>query len=37
MYNVERSKLPEVEKELKGKAKLLYMVDHSKNKREIYQ
>jgi acetoin utilization protein AcuB len=37
MYDVERSELPEVEKELKGAAKLLYMVDHSRNKREIYQ
>lgn len=37
MYNVERSKPLEVEKELKGKAKLLYMVDHRRNKREIYQ
>ena len=37
MYDVERSKLPEVEKELKGTAKLLYMVDHSRNKREIYR
>ena len=37
MYDVERSKLTEIEKELKGIAKLLYMVDHSRNIREIYQ
>jgi acetoin utilization protein AcuB len=39
-YNVDRAMLPKVKEEirevLKEKAKLLYMVDHRENKREIY-
>jgi acetoin utilization protein AcuB len=36
MYGVERAKLPQLKKELKSKAALLYMIDHRENKREIY-
>jgi acetoin utilization protein AcuB len=37
MYGIERSKLPELEKELKEKATLLYAVDHRESEREIYE
>jgi acetoin utilization protein AcuB len=36
MYGVDREKLPELKKELKSIAKVLYMIDHRENKREIY-
>jgi acetoin utilization protein AcuB len=36
MYGVDREKLPELKKELKSIAKMLYMIDHRENKREIY-
>ena len=36
MYGVEREKLPELEKELKEKSTLLYVVDHRENRREIF-
>ncbi len=36
MYGVERTKLPELENELKQKATLLYVVDHRENRREIF-
>jgi acetoin utilization protein AcuB len=35
-YNIDRDKLPQLQKELKDKATVLYMVDHRDNKREIY-
>ena len=37
MYGVDREKLAELNKELRAKAKMLYMVDHREEKREIYQ
>ncbi|UCB49292.1 MAG: CBS domain-containing protein [Deltaproteobacteria bacterium] len=37
MFSIDRSKLPQLKKELEGKARLVYMVDHRENKREIYQ
>jgi acetoin utilization protein AcuB len=36
MYNIDRTKLPELKKALKEKARMLYMVDHRTNMREIY-
>jgi len=36
MYNIDRSELEILQKELGKKATLLYMLDHQKNKREIY-
>ncbi len=36
MYGVEREKLPELEGELKRISKLLYVVDHRENRREIF-
>jgi acetoin utilization protein AcuB len=36
MYNIDRTKLPELKKALKEKARMLYMVDHRINMREIY-
>jgi acetoin utilization protein AcuB len=36
MYNIDRSKLPQLKDELREKAALLYMVDHRENVREIY-
>ena len=36
MYGVEREKLPELEDELKQISKLLYVVDHRENRREIF-
>ncbi|UCF83036.1 MAG: CBS domain-containing protein [Desulfobacteraceae bacterium] len=36
-FGLDRSKLSQVKEELGNKAKLLYMVDHRENKREIYQ
>jgi acetoin utilization protein AcuB len=37
MYGVDREKMPELKEKLKAKAKMLYMVDHREEKREIYQ
>ncbi len=37
MYGVEHGKLVELKEELKATAKMLYMVDHRDQKREIYQ
>ncbi len=37
IYGIDRRKLIELKEELKQKAKLLYMVDHRDNIREIYQ
>lgn len=36
MYNVDRSRIPQLKEELKAKAALLYMVDHRENAREIF-
>lgn len=36
-FNVDRSTLPEMVEELKAAARLLYMVDHKENRREIFQ
>ena len=36
-YDIEREKLPELKAELQNHAKMLYMVDHRENKREIYE
>jgi acetoin utilization protein AcuB len=36
MYGVDRAKLPVLKEELRKVSKLLYMVDHRENKREIY-
>ena len=36
MYGIDREKLENLKEELGEKATLLYMVDHQKNKREIY-
>ncbi|MFC1858885.1 CBS and ACT domain-containing protein [Thermodesulfobacteriota bacterium] len=36
-HAIERDKIPQIKKELGEKAKLLYLVDHRENKREIYQ
>jgi acetoin utilization protein AcuB len=36
MYGVDRTKLPSLREELAKVAKLLYIVDHRENKREIY-
>ncbi|MBL7180371.1 MAG: CBS and ACT domain-containing protein [Pseudomonadota bacterium] len=35
-YQIDRQKLPELEKILKEKAKLLYIVDHGENTRTVY-
>ncbi|MDY6879295.1 MAG: CBS and ACT domain-containing protein [Desulfatiglans sp.] len=37
MYDIDRSRLDQLIKELKGKAKVIYMVDHKENRREIYE
>jgi len=37
MYNIDRSRLPQLREELREKAAVLYMVDHRENKREIYE
>lgn len=37
MYGLDRFKLEDLKKELKAKAKVLYMVDHREEKREIYE
>ena len=37
MYSIDRIKLEELKSALKKNAKLLYMVDHRNNTREIYQ
>ncbi|MBW1767545.1 MAG: CBS domain-containing protein [Deltaproteobacteria bacterium] len=36
VYQINREKLPQLQKELGEKAKMIYMVDHRENKREIY-
>jgi acetoin utilization protein AcuB len=36
MYGIDRGKLPDLRKEFSQKAKLLYMIDHRENKREIH-
>lgn len=36
MYGIDRSSVQELKASLRGKATLLYMVDHRENKREIY-
>jgi len=36
MYDIDREKLENIKEDLRDKAILLYMVDHQKNKREIY-
>jgi acetoin utilization protein AcuB len=36
-YNIDREKLPLLQKELKDQSTVLYMVDHRENKREIYE
>ena len=35
-FQIDRKKLPLLQKEIKEKAKILYMVDHRENKREIF-
>jgi acetoin utilization protein AcuB len=35
-FDIDRTKLSELKKELKSSAKLLYVIDHRENKREIY-
>jgi acetoin utilization protein AcuB len=35
-YDLDRQRLPDLKKELKGAAKLLYVIDHKENNREIY-
>jgi len=35
-YYIDRAKLPKLTEELRSKARLLYMVDHRENRREIY-
>ena len=37
MYGVDRAKLAELKEKLRAKAKMLYMVDHREQRREIYQ
>lgn len=37
MYNIDRTRLPQLREEFKAKATLLYMVDHRENKREIFK
>ena len=36
MYGVERDKLPQLEDDIRKKATLLYVIDHRKNRREIF-
>jgi acetoin utilization protein AcuB len=36
MYDIERTEIEKLKEELREKATLLYVVDHKKNKREIY-
>jgi acetoin utilization protein AcuB len=36
MYGLDRAKLPALKEELAKAAKLLYLVDHRENRREIY-
>jgi acetoin utilization protein AcuB len=36
MYGLDRDKLPALKKDLAKLAKLLYIVDHRENKREIF-
>jgi acetoin utilization protein AcuB len=35
-YRIDREKLTQLQKDLKAKATMLYMVDHREDKREIY-
>jgi len=35
-YEIDRDRLPQLKKELMAAARLLYMIDHKENKREIY-
>lgn len=37
MFGVQRDKLPQLLEDLRKKAKVLYMVDHKENRREIYE
>jgi len=37
MYGIDRNNLPQVKEELNSRAKVLYMVDHRENAREIYE
>lgn len=37
MFGVQRDKLPQLLEDLRRKAKVLYMVDHKENRREIYE
>ena len=37
MYGVERQRLPDLKKDLRGKSTLLYVIDHRENKREIFE
>lgn len=36
MYNIDRARLPQLEEELKANVRVLYIVDHRENRREIY-
>jgi len=36
-FQIDRKKLLQLQNEVKEKAKILYVVDHRENKREIYQ
>jgi len=36
-FDIDRDVLPRLKEELKAAAKMLYMVDHRENKREIYE
>ena len=37
MYHIDRTRLPQLKEELSDKARLLYMVDHRLNVREVYE
>ncbi len=36
IYDIPREDLPTLQAELQGKAKMIYVVDHRDNRREIY-
>jgi acetoin utilization protein AcuB len=36
MYGVDRKRLPSLEEELRKKGKILYVVDHREDRREIF-
>ncbi len=36
-FNLDRETLPQLKAELQEKGKMLYMVDHRDNKREVYE